>query len=124
MSSDVTVLLVDDSEVFLDACRRVVRATAGFDVVGTAASGEEAVARAVELRPRLVLMDVRMPGIGGAAAAQRIHQLVPEAVVVMITADSAGSALDGRDGVTAVVSKRSLTPAALRELWRRVVAQT
>ncbi len=116
--SDVSVLLVDDSEVFMDACRRVVDATDGFVVVGTATSGEEAVDRVAELRPCLVLMDVRMPGIGGVAAAERIHELVPETTLVMVTADSGASV--PRDGVVFdVVNKRSLTPEALRDIWRR-----
>jgi DNA-binding NarL/FixJ family response regulator len=122
--SDVSVLLVDDSEVFMDACRRVVDATDGFAVVGTAASGEEAVERATELRPGLVLMDIRMPGIGGFAAAERIHELVPETTLVMITAD-AGAPANHRNGVAfAIVNKRNLTPDALQTIWRRCSEKT
>ena len=117
--TDVSVLVVDDSDVFMDACRRVVDATDGFAVVGTAASGEAAVELAAELRPRLVLMDVRMPGIGGFAAAARIHELVPETTLVMITAD-AGVLVNHHDGVAfEIVSKRNLTPDALQTIWRR-----
>lgn len=117
--TDVSVLVVDDSDVFMDACRRVVDATDGFAVVGTAASGEAAVELAAELRPRLVLMDVRMPGIGGFAAAARIHELVPETRLVMITAD-AGVLMNHHDGVAfEILNKRNLTPDALQTIWRR-----
>jgi DNA-binding NarL/FixJ family response regulator len=117
--TEVSVLVVDDSEVFMDACRRVVDATDGFAVVGTASSGEEAVERAQELRPGLVLMDIRMPGIGGFAAAERIRELVPETTLVMVTAD-AGALANNHDGVAfAILNKRNLTPDALQSIWRR-----
>jgi two-component system, NarL family, invasion response regulator UvrY len=116
MTDEVRVLVVDDSAVFLKACRNVIEATERFRLAGTAASGEEAVEQAIELEPDLVLMDVRMPGIGGVEAAARIHALLPETTLVMLTADSVEPE---SEAVFSVVHKRSLSPAALEELWRR-----
>src|SRR5262249_9009394 len=117
----VRVLIADDSRVFLDAAREVVRSTAGFEEVAAATSGEAAVRLATATRPDLVLLAVRMPGMGGIEAAHRIHGELPEAVLVLVTADS-GAELAGRDaaGVASeIVDKLALRPSTLRELWRR-----
>jgi DNA-binding NarL/FixJ family response regulator len=120
MTGEVRVLIVDDSDVFLKACKNVIEATDGFRLAGTAHSGEDAVEQATALVPDLVLMDVRMPGIGGVEAANRIHAALPQATLVMLTADSVEPA---GESIFAVVHKRSLTPAALEQLWRRRVSE-
>ena len=68
----VRVLVVDDQEIVRTALRLVIDRRDGLSVVGEAADGEQAVARAVELRPDVVLMDVRMPGTTGVEATRRI----------------------------------------------------
>jgi DNA-binding NarL/FixJ family response regulator len=82
----VTVLIADDEERF----RRVVAALLsdedGIELVGEVADGREAVARAQELVPDLVLLDVRMPGVDGIEAANVIHRLLPTTKIVMLTA--------------------------------------
>ena len=113
----VRVVLVDDSDVFLDAAATVVTRTPGFELVGTATSGEEAVALAATVDPDLVLMDHRMPGLGGIDAAKRIHEARPGTVVTIISADS-GSQL--QDTIFPVLSKRDFNPTRLLELWRDV----
>jgi DNA-binding NarL/FixJ family response regulator len=69
----VRVLIVDDQVVFRDAAHAVIDATAGFASIGDASSGEDGVEQAERLRPDLVLMDVRMPGIGGVEAARELR---------------------------------------------------
>ena len=69
---NVRVLVVDDQEIVRTALRLVIDRREGLTVVGEAADGEGAVARAVELRPDVVLMDVRMPGTNGVEATRRI----------------------------------------------------
>jgi DNA-binding NarL/FixJ family response regulator len=77
-------LLVDDHKLLRQGLRRAVE-EAGFDVVGEAGDGEEAVRLAIELQPDLVLMDVTMPVLDGIEATRRLRQSAPEARVVILT---------------------------------------
>ena len=82
--SPVRVLAVDDQAIFLRAVRQLLRAAPGFEQVGEARSGEEAIARVAELRPDLVLLDVRMPGMDGIETARRLlAERTPPAVVLI-----------------------------------------
>jgi DNA-binding NarL/FixJ family response regulator len=78
------LLLVDDHKLLRQGLRRAVE-EAGFDVVGEAGDGEEAVRLAIELQPDLVLMDVTMPVLDGIEATRRMRQSAPEARVVILT---------------------------------------
>ncbi|MFE3179633.1 response regulator [Streptomyces violascens] len=73
----VRVLVVDDQEMVRTGLRLVIDRREDLSVVGEAADGEQAVARAVELRPDVVLMDVRMPGTTGVEATRRITTCWP-----------------------------------------------
>ena len=83
--SPVSVLLVDD-EPFLRQRLRDVLEDEGLEVVGQAGDGEEAVAQAAALRPDVVLLDLRMPGVGGLEALPRVREAVPQARVVVVSA--------------------------------------
>ncbi len=78
------LLLVDDHKLLRQGLRRAVE-EAGFDVVGEAGDGEEALRLAVELLPDLVLMDVTMPLLDGIEATRRLRASVPETRVVILT---------------------------------------
>ena len=93
-----TVLICDDHRIVREGLRQFVAAVPGVDKVETAASGEEVLARYPHEHPDLVLMDVRMPGLGGLEATRRLVQAHPEAKVIMLTA------ADDRDQVAAAVS--------------------
>lgn len=80
-----TVLVADDHELFLEGLALLVAAMPECEVVGMAHDGDEAVELARELRPRVVLMDARMPGLSGTEAAARIVAERPGAAVVMVT---------------------------------------
>jgi len=116
----VRVLVVDDQAPFRVAARAVVRATAGFEVVGEAKSGEEAVEAASEVSPDLVLMDINMEGIGGIEATRRITEQHPEVRVVLLsTYDAEDLPDDARHcGAAAYVHKEEFGPDVLEKVWR------
>ena len=115
----VSVVTVDDQAVFRAAARDVIAATPGFESVGEAGSCEEALAVIDEVKPRLVLVDVRMPGIDGVETATKITSTHPEVVVVLISIEETSrcpsTAADS--GAVALVRKQDFGPAMLRELW-------
>jgi two-component system, NarL family, invasion response regulator UvrY len=117
--TEVTVLTVDDQVVFRDAARDVISATDGFESVGDAGTGEEALAAVERLRPDLVLLDVRMPGCGGIEAARRITAAHPETVVVLISIEDSDEFSEGAHtaGAAALVRKQDFGPAMLRSIW-------
>src|SRR5829696_277048 len=84
-SRKVGVLTVDDQTLFRMAAAAVVDATAGFEAIGEAASGEEALRLSSALRPDLVLLDVRMPGMDGIETARRLAVAQPDTVVVLVS---------------------------------------
>jgi DNA-binding NarL/FixJ family response regulator len=78
----MSVLIVDDHPSFRASARRLLEAQ-GFDVVGEAADGHEAIAAALELQPDLVLLDVQLPDLDGFEVAGRLAAMgVPSAVVL------------------------------------------
>lgn len=82
----INVLVVDDHDLVRTGIRRMLADVAGISVVGEADSGEEALLRVRELRPDVVLMDVKMPGIGGMEATRKIIRSHPGAKVIAVTA--------------------------------------
>jgi two-component system, NarL family, invasion response regulator UvrY len=117
----VGVLTVDDQAVFRDLARLVLQATPGFKSVGEAGSGEEALEVIGELKPELVLVDVRMPGMGGIETARRLCSAHPESVVVLISIEDPGDLPPAAEasGAMALVRKQEFGPAMLRDLWAR-----
>ena len=86
MTDNVNVLVVDDSDDLRDLISMVIeRHTAGWQVVGTAGQGEEAVEEARSTQPDLVLLDIAMPVMDGMQALPLIRQACPKAVVVMLS---------------------------------------
>ena len=78
------ILLVDDHSLFLEGLQNLLRA-GGFEVVGAARDGLEALQLARTLHPDVILMDIRMPGCDGLAATRLIHAEMPECKIVMLT---------------------------------------
>ena len=86
MSKDrVKVLLVDDHDVVREGIRMVLESDPELEVVGTASSGEEAVDLVRKLHPKVVVMDIGMPGISGFEATRRIRESDPDVEVVALT---------------------------------------
>jgi DNA-binding NarL/FixJ family response regulator len=115
----VRVLTVDDQPHFREAARALVGVTPGFEVVAESASGESAVRVAQEVRPDVVLLDARMPGMDGIETARHMSADDPSRVIVLVSSADlrslAGEA--GACGVAAVLHKQWLTPRLLRGLW-------
>jgi two-component system nitrate/nitrite response regulator NarL len=114
---DVRVLVVDDLAVFRDVAGDVVRATPRMTLAGEAASGEEAIAAVERLSPDLVIMDKRMPGLGGIEAARVIRTRFPDVVVVMMSVEQPAAEVLAASGAAAFLPKRELSPRALAEVW-------
>jgi DNA-binding NarL/FixJ family response regulator len=85
MTDSIRVLLVDDQTLVRYGFSLVLRAEPTLTVVGETGDGETAVDLARQLRPDVVLMDVRMPGIGGIEATRRITALAPDTRVLVLT---------------------------------------
>ena len=113
----VEVVVVDDQARWRKTLRELVDATPGLVAVGDAASGEEALEAADRLAPRLVVMDVRMPGLGGVEATRRLTAGHPGIAVVLVS-------VDGRDaeglhscGAAAFLRKEQISARTLRAAW-------
>lgn len=84
-ATPVRVLVVDDQRLMRDGIASLLDIQEGIEVVGTASHGQEAVEKALALRPDVILMDVRMPGMGGVAATLQVRRQLPNCQVVMLT---------------------------------------
>ena len=113
------VMLVDDQPPVLAVMAALVEETPGFEVVGGAASGEEAVTMAAKLLPDLVVMDVNLPGIDGLEATRRILARRPATVVLLVSTYDveAGPSLVAESGASAYVTKAAFGPDRLEGVW-------
>ncbi|MEC9482315.1 MAG: UvrY/SirA/GacA family response regulator transcription factor [Halomonas sp.] len=82
----IKVLVADDHHLVRTSIARMLNEEEGLQVIGEAADGEEAISRARALRPDIVLMDIRMPGIGGLEATRKIARGMSDIKVVVLTA--------------------------------------
>jgi DNA-binding NarL/FixJ family response regulator len=88
MADKLTVLLVDDHALVRKGFRRMLEDDAAISVVGEASEGEEAVRLALELKPKVVVMDCALPGVNGIDATRRIRAKMPGATVLMLSMHS------------------------------------
>jgi DNA-binding NarL/FixJ family response regulator len=81
----IQTLVADDHQLFRDGIKALLQATPDTDVVGEAASGEEAILQAAKLKPDVILMDLQMPGVNGIEATQRIVERDPSVNILILT---------------------------------------
>lgn len=118
----IKVLLVDDSQEFLQALKEYFLSSPGFLFVGWAESGDSAIRKVQELRPDVVFMDISMPGMNGIEATRRIKRLSnPPRVIILSAFDNPeyrrASGVIGADGF---ISKSELVleaPIVLERLF-------
>ncbi len=81
----IRILLADDHTLFRQGMRALLDSVPDLELIGEAGTGEEAVVRVAELRPDVVLMDIKMPGVNGIEATRRILAADPRAAVIVLT---------------------------------------
>lgn len=115
------ILLVDDHVLFREGIASLVASRPDMEVVGQAVDGLEAVEKAKELRPDLILMDIRMPNCDGLEATRRIKREWPDARIVMLTVSEEDEDLFEaiKSGAQGYLLK-NMRPAALFELVQGV----
>jgi DNA-binding NarL/FixJ family response regulator len=110
----IRVVIVDDHALFRRGLDLILSAEPDIKIVGEAADGIEAVSRAEELHPDVVLMDIRMPRSSGIEAARRIRERLPDSRVIMLTVSDADD--DLYESVRAGASGYLLKEVAIEEL--------
>jgi DNA-binding NarL/FixJ family response regulator len=100
------ILIADDHESVLRGVRVMLEAHPGWEVCGEAVNGYEALMKAIELRPDLIILDFAMPEVNGLKAADEIGKLLPGVRVVLHTMYGAGVVLEAnKHGIFRVVEK-------------------
>lgn len=79
------ILIADDHDIMREGTRTVIERQAGWEVCGTAATGREAIAQAIQLKPDIVVMDMSMPDLNGLDAAVQIKRRLPGTEILMFS---------------------------------------
>ena len=101
------ILLVDDNDLVRKIARMFIETQADLEICGEAVDGSDAIEKAKQLQPDLILLDLAMPNMNGAEAAPIIKRLLPKVPIVLFTLykEQIGSALFAKLGIDAVFSK-------------------
>jgi len=92
----IKLMLVDDQALFREGLRTLLSVYDDLEIVGEANNGQEAVERAPELKPDVILMDLRMPVLDGVAATRQLHETMPDSkIIVLTTFDDDDHVFDG-----------------------------
>ena len=120
LTGPIRVMLVDDHALVRSAVRQAITAS-DVEVVGEAASAEEALELAPQLRPELILLDIDMPGMSGVQLVRELAPRLPETKIVMLTVSSASRDLMDaiRHGASGYLTK-DLAPDALLRAVRGI----
>lgn len=111
------ILIVDDHEYVRKIIRNILESESGFDVCGEAGDGYDAIEKAQELKPDLILLDMFMSRMNGIQAAPRLKELLPQTPIVLFTSHGPLIAFDARAvGIDAVVEKNAGMAALIASL--------
>ena len=102
----IRILLVEDNDVFRQALELLLGMQQGLEVVGAVAEGTGVVAAATELRPDVVVMDFRLPGMDGVEATRALKAALPEIAVVCLTASASPRELEALEAAGAGICLR------------------
>ena len=124
-TGSIRILLADASRITTMGITQVLEKEADMEIVGVAIDGEDAVTRAAELEPDVLIIEAELPRLSGIEAAQRIRREIPHVAVVVLTADDQEQTLFDaiRAGAAAYLHK-DCDPAELVESIRKVRAGT
>ena len=114
------ILVVDDNDAFRQRVKAFFAPEADMEVVAETSDGEEAITKAQELKPDVVLMDVRMPGFNGVSATRKLREEVPEVKVIMLSVFDLPEYREAAmvSGASGYVVKKSMIEALLPEIRR------
>jgi DNA-binding NarL/FixJ family response regulator len=84
-AKDVRILVADDNEMIRNGVCSILKSRAGWVVCGEATNGKDAIEKAIELEPDVILVDISMPQLNGLEAAARIHEHLPDAKILVVT---------------------------------------
>lgn len=103
------ILVADDHEAVLQGIRALLQAIPGWEICGNATDGNEAIAKATQLHPDLIILDYAMPGLDGLSAAKQIHKLLPAVPIILHTlyASTELNLVANKYGIRRVVDKKS-----------------
>ena len=116
VTGQVTIVLADDHQVVREGLRRLLEGERGFTVVGESADGLAAVSLVERLKPRVVVVDLMMPGLGGVEVARQLRERAPDARVIILSMHSAEAFV--RDRGPGRRSGRWRRPRRWRGWWR------
>ena len=122
-ANDCRVLLADDTPEIRLLVRRVLEVAGGFEVVGEAGDGEQAIALAGRMQPDVILLDLAMPVMDGLQAIPEIRRIAPESKIVVLTGFDENKVYEEaiRRGASAFLAK-GVGPGEITETLRRVCA--
>ena len=115
-----SVLIADDNEIVRKVMRQFFRTLPDWRVTGEAADGVQAIEKATELKPDLILLDVSMPQLNGIETASVLRKAMPHVHIILFTMfdDSVGSRLSTAAGVDLVVPKAEGLEGLVKSLQR------
>ena len=116
----IRLLVVDDSERARRDIRTVLSGHRDIAIVGESKTGEEAIKRAGDLHPEVILLDISLPGISGIEAANIMHSRVPESRIVFVTQHD--SPLIAKDALLTGAHGYVVKSDVARDLWPAIEA--